>query len=339
VATPAGPSDLTPDWLSAALGADVVDVRITTIGTGQTGSTYRLQVRYAGPTELPPTFVAKLGAEDPEVRQRVAYAYRAEVAFYTDIAATVDVPVPRCYASEISDDASTFVLLLADLAPAVQGDQIAGCTPEVALTGARALAGLHAPRWCDPSWRNLEILTMPIATVESAAGMGEIVRIATDIFIDTLGPRMTAADRATLQLVPEAVPSWLTARPDPFALLHGDFRLDNLMLAPDGSVTVVDWQTLTVGLPGRDLAYWVATSLSPEDRRATEAAAVAAYHEALDIDGYSLTQCEDDYRFGQLQTPLIATLGWAFTTQTPRGGDMMLAMIARSCEAIRDLSR
>ena len=34
---------------------------------------------------------------------------------------------------------------------------------------------------------------------------------------------------------------------------------------------------------------------------------------------------------------LIATLGWAFTTQTERGGRMMLAMVERSCRAIRDL--
>ena len=46
--------------------------------------------------------------------------------------------------------------------------------------------------------------------------------------------------------------------------------LDNLMLGPDGSVTVVDWQTLTVGLPGRDLAYWITTSVSPDLRREVE---------------------------------------------------------------------
>jgi hypothetical protein len=335
--TPVGPADLTPQWLSAALGADVTACRVATIGTGQTGSSYRLEVSYGAPTALPSSFVAKLGAEDPEVRQRVAYAYRAEVGFYASIAATLAVPVPRCYASQISDDASTFVLLMQDLAPAVQGDQIAGCTPVVAEIGARALAGLHGPRWCDPTWRDVEFLTMPIATVESAAGMGELARVATDVFIDTLGDRMTDEDRTTLGQFPEAVPDWLLARPERFALLHGDFRLDNLMLGPDGGVTVVDWQTLTVGLPARDLAYWVSTSLSPPDRRAGEAAAVAAYHRALAIEDYPLSVCEADYRIGQLQPPLIATLGWAFTTQTPRGADMMLAMMARSCAAIRDL--
>jgi aminoglycoside phosphotransferase (APT) family kinase protein len=337
VSTPVGPIDLTPAWLSVALDTEVTACTVATIGTGQTGSSYRLAVTYADHSSLPTSFVAKLGAEDPEVRQRVAYAYRAEVGFYRTIASTLRVPVPHIFASDISDDAATFVLLMQDLAPAVQGDQIAGCTPAVAEVGARALAGLHGPRWCDPSWRDVDFLTMPVATVESATGMGELARVATDVFLDTLGERMTDEDRTTLRAFPDAVAEWLLASPERFALLHGDFRLDNLMLSPDGAVTVVDWQTLTVGLPARDLAYWVSTSLSPHDRRASEAAVVAAYHQALAIPDYPLAVCEADYRIGQLQTPLIATLGWAFTTQTPRGADMMLAMIARSCAAIRDL--
>ena len=64
---------------------------------------------------------------------------------------------------------------------------------------------------------------------------------------------------------------------------------------------------------------------------------ISAYHARLGVAGYDLTTCEEDYRLGQLHVPLIATLGWAFTTQTARGADMMLAMVRRSCAALRDL--
>ncbi|HUR15463.1 MAG TPA: phosphotransferase [Mycobacteriales bacterium] len=334
---PDGIAGLTADWLSEALGADVTGVEVTPVGTGQTGSSHRLAVTYGGPVALPATFVAKTGAEDPQVRQRVAHGYRAEFAFYERIAGTVDVPVPQVYAAALSDDATQIVLLMEDLAPAVQGDQIGGTTREVVLTGARALAGLHGPRWCDHTWKDLDVLTMPLATEDSAAGMGELVRLATDTFLATLGDRMSSADRDTLDAFPKAVPDWLMQTPERFALLHGDYRLDNLMLHPDGGIKVVDWQTLTVGLPGRDLAYWVTTSVSPAARRDVEAEAVSVYHAALAVDGYSLAACEEDYRAGQLHTLLIATLGWAFTTQTERGGRMMLAMVERACAAIRDL--
>ena len=327
---PEGPADLTPAWLSEALGVTVGAVTVTPIGTGQTGSSYRVQADDR-------TFVAKLGAEDPEVRARVAHGYRAEVAFYERIAPTVDVPVPRCFASRISEDGTVFVLLLEDLAPAQQGDQIAGTTAEVVVRGAAALAGLHGPRWCDPTWKDLDVLTLPLVDEQTAPGMGDLVRMATDVFLSTLGDRLSAEDRETLDRVPAAVPAWLLAVPERFALLHGDYRLDNLMLAPDGCVTVVDWQTLAVGLPARDLAYWVTTSVEPEVRRTVEQQAISAYHGRLGVEGYALATCEQDYRLGQLHVPLIATLGWAFTTQTARGGDMMTVMAQRACAAIRDL--
>ncbi len=335
MSVPVGPDDLTPGWLSEVLGTTVTKVTVTPIGTGQTGSSYRVTVEHTA--DLPNSFVAKMGAEDPEVRTRVAHGYRAEVAFYDRIAPTVDVPVPRCFASRISEDGTVFVLLLADLAPAQQGDQIAGTTADVVLTGATALAGLHGPRWCDPTWKDLDVLTLPLVDESSAPGMGDLARMATDVFLADLGDRMSAEDRETFGNVPEKIPAWLLARPERFSLLHGDYRLDNLMVAPDGGVTVVDWQTLAVGLPARDLAYWVTTSVEPEVRRSVEHQAIAAYHAALAVPGYDLATCEEDYRVGQLHVPLIAALGWAFTTKTDRGGDMMLAMVRRSCAALRDL--
>lgn len=65
----------------------------------------------------------------------------------------------------------------------------------------------------------------------------------------------------------ERVMAWLEAnRPDDAGacLIHGDYRLDNLVLAPDDPtriVGVLDWELATVGDPlmdlGASLAYWV----------------------------------------------------------------------------------
>ena len=76
---------------------------------------------------MPDTFVIKLPAQDDTVRDRVAIGYRGECAFYTGVADRVRVPIPQCFYCEISEDALDYALLLADQAPAVQGDQIAGC--------------------------------------------------------------------------------------------------------------------------------------------------------------------------------------------------------------------
>jgi aminoglycoside phosphotransferase (APT) family kinase protein len=344
---PDGPAGLTAAWLTAALrqagypGAQIADAVVTEIGTGQTGSCFRVAVRFAGPTDLPVTFVAKLPASDPSVRERVAFGYRAEVAFYESVAATVRVPLPRCYFRAISADAQTFVLLLEDLSPARPGDQLAGCSPEQARAAVIALAGLHGPRWCDPAWRDFTATAMPMADAELAASLGDVARMAADMFLERLGGRLAPADRDALDGYPARVAPWLLAHPDRFSLLHGDYRLDNLMLGPlDGSVTVVDWQTLSVGLPARDLAYFVATSLPPDMRADHERELVASYHAALvghGVAGYDLPECFADYCLGMLQTPLITTLGAAFSTTTARGDEVALVLLERAFTAMREL--
>jgi len=339
---PRGPSDVTPEWLGSVLRADVRGVAITPIGTGQTGATYRVSATYQNDTDLPATFAVKLPAQDDTVRERVALGYRSEVEFYTDVAAHVRIPVPGCFFSDISDSGADFVLVLADMAPAVQGDQIAGCTPQEAALAVEALAGLHGPSWCDPAWLGLTAISMPKPGDEAAAkGLGDVSVMAADITIDKLGARMSADDQETLGTAMGLVTPWLLAEPERFALMHGDYRLDNMLFDPDRTrITVVDWQTVGLGLPARDLAYFTATSLAPETRAEIERDLVGRYHEALlgyGVTGYDADSCWRDYRLGVLQAPLLSSLGLAFAASTGRGDDMMLAMFHRGCRAIREL--
>ena len=155
---PRYPGDVTPGWLSAVLSergtpVDVAEVDVVAIGTGQTGATYRVTARYTtDPGGLPGTFVIKLPAQDDTVRDRVTIGYRSECAFYATVADRVRVPTPQCFYCEITEDAMDYALLLADQAPAVQGDQIAGCGEQEARLAVAALAGLHGPSWCDSVW-------------------------------------------------------------------------------------------------------------------------------------------------------------------------------------------
>lgn len=83
----------------------------------------------------------------------------------------------------------------------------------------------------------------------------------------------------TLTESADLVERWLQINPERFCLLHGDYRLDNLLFDPDKtSVTVVDWQTITVGLPARDLAYFLGTRLETSLREKMEPELVKVYH-------------------------------------------------------------
>src|ERR1700677_2432791 len=155
---PRYPHDVTPEWLSAALrerhiSVEVCDVDVVAIATGQPGATFRITPSYAtDPGDLPQTFVINLPAQDDTVRDRVAIGYRSECTFYATVADRVRVPTPRCFYCEITEDASQYALLLADQAPAVPGDQIAGCGEQEARLAVGALVRLHGPRWRDPFW-------------------------------------------------------------------------------------------------------------------------------------------------------------------------------------------
>jgi hypothetical protein len=347
VSIPRYPGDVTPEWLSAALSerrtpVEVSDVDVVAIGTGQTGATYRVTARYAtDPGDLPQTFVIKLPAQDDTVRDRVIIGYRSECAFYATVADRVQVPTPRCFYCQITEDALDYALLLADQAPAVQGDQIAGCGEQEARLAVVALAGLHGPSWCDPVWLDFPAIAFGRPDKASATGLGDVAKMSADITLEKLGDRMTADDRETFTTTMGLVTPWLLAEYDRFALLHGDYRLDNMLFDPDRTrVSVVDWQTLGVGLPARDLAYFTATSLESQLRSAIEKDLVDEYHRALlgyGVTHYDRETCWRDYRLGVPQALLISALGFAFAATTERGDDMVLAMLGRGCQAVRDL--
>ncbi len=333
-------ADLDAAWLSGALGTEVASVEAERVGTGQVGATYRLTISYSDGATGPARLVAKLAAEDADARVRVAEGYRKEVGFYTHLASTVTVGTARCSYAAITDDATTFTLLLDDLAPARAGVQAEACSVAEAEAAVRNLVGLHAPRWNDPSLAEHEFLGRIDA--DAATFLGAIHVQATEQFATRYEGALDAADVATLRAAAEATAAWCTTRSEPYAVVHGDYRLDNLMFAPDGSVAVVDWQTVSVGPPARDLAYFLGTCLTIADRRTHEDALVETYHSGLvdaGVRGYDAADVEVDYRLGQLQGPLITVLGSEYATaaRTPAADEMFLAMARRSCAAVRDL--
>jgi hypothetical protein len=254
----------------------------------------------------------------------------------------VAIRTPRCWYGAITDDKSCFTLLLDDLAPAEPGDQLAGTSRRAARDAVGNLAGLHGPRWCDPALA--EITWLPAIDAEGAQLLGEVMLQAVPTFVARYRDAIDPDVPALLAAVADAAPAWLVAHPERRSLIHGDYRLDNLMF-PAGAapgVLAVDWQTLDVGLPGRDLAYFVGTSLEAADRRAGEDELLEAYLDALrghGVAGYGRDDAWADYRVGTLQGPVITVLGAVYATaeRSPRADAMFLTMLRRSLAAVRDL--
>ncbi len=343
------PEELTAEWITAALqstGNDAVvrAVRKERIGTGQIGASYRLHLDLAQPADgsVPRTLVAKVGAGAPEARDLVKMGFEKEVRFYQHLAPLTAVSTPRCWYADISEDLLTFTLLMQDLAPRIPGRQVDGCTPEQAATAVANLASLHGPLWCAPV---LAEHAAWLAPMDAASGgfLQSVLGAATTQFIERYRDRLSEQDQSTVIESTAAIGRWTAVESDVFSVVHGDYRLDNLMFDPtDGSVSAVDWQTATTGPPARDLAYFLSTSLHTADRRIHESRLIQDYVDGLARHGvvYPVERATQDYRVGMLQGPLITVLGAIYATATPSADadDMFMAMATRSCAAIRDLA-
>lgn len=325
--------------LSKILGYKVTACRSEKVGTGQTGASYRLTLDAA---EGPKTLLAKVAAGDIAARERVKGGYAAEVGFYSRLAGGLKVRTPQCYYAAISEDRLHFTLLLEDLAPRKPGVQAQACTTAQAAGAIRNLALLHAPRWNDSALYD-ETYLLGTSGQRSAESLAGIARAAAAEFVERYATEMGRDNCDTMLAAADCLADWLGAEQSPFTLLHGDYRLDNLMFGerPD-DVYALDWQTAAVGSPTRDLAYFLGTCLEEGQRRETEQELVRLYHEELQAVGirdYSIERCFESYRRDLLQATLITSVGCIYATgeRSAASDAMFLAMATRSCTALREL--
>ncbi len=344
---------ITAAWLTQRLreaGHAAVGVRAftrTQIGTGQIGKCVRFALDLEGPPSLiegaPRSLVGKFPSDDPMSRATgVALKnYVKEVSFYRELRSTVSISTPRCYFAEIDGEGPQFALLLEDLAPAQQGNQLAGCSIDVAHAAVLELVGLHAPSWCDDSLRGIEWLGEPDRTSADTTRMLYGHHLAG--FIDRYGHRLASEEIEIIEQVAESNGVPFQVLQSPFSLIHIDYRLDNLLIdesvAP-ARISVVDWQSITLGSPLSDVAYFLGAGLSSDDRRRAEHDIVAGYHAALLLAGvgdYPRERCWLDYRRGAFAGFAVTVIASMLVQQTPRGDEMFTTMAQRHSRHALDL--
>lgn len=345
------PEQLTAGWLTDALrgsghlppGRAVASVTRQPVGTGQMCDSVRLHLSYDGDTAAPATVVAKLPAADETSRAtaRSLRSYENEVRFYQQLAPDLPVRTPMVFHADIDVETASFVLLLEDLAPARQGDQLAGCTVEQAQVAVGELVRLHAPRWADPAldhieWLHRDPLTSRAFLAMLLPGLWDGFR---ERYAGDLGPEVHQAGDALFG----AFDAYAHADTEPWTITHGDYRLDNLLFdpTPGGSpIAVVDWQTCTHGPALGDVAYFVGAGLTADARRPVEEDLVRGYHRGLlaaGVDGYGWADCWRAYRRGTWAGLVMAVAASMLVERTARGDQMFLTMAHRHSRHALDL--
>jgi len=287
--------------------------------------------------------VVKLPSDDPISRATGAaqQCYRKEVEFYRQVVATVAIRTPRCWLADIDDAGQEFFLVMEDVTPAVQGDQLTGCTIDQATLVLAELAKLHAPRWGDPALGDLAFLADSIS--ERAANFQALYAAVWPAFRERYAARLSSELLAVTERFAPRVGAWVLGTEGPRTVMHGDYRLDNMLFGTGSGappLAVVDWQTVARGLGTADAAYFLGAGLLVDDRRAHERALLRGYWEALSAQGvkdYAFDTCWRDYRRTAFSGIVIAVIASMIVVQTARGDDMFMAMAARHAQQILDL--
>ncbi|NQY55265.1 MAG: phosphotransferase [Ilumatobacteraceae bacterium] len=337
---PDAPPWLTADWLSTVLQRAVSIERVDRIGDGLVGM--NLRVGLAGDVE-PTSVVIKLPSPDPTSRASgiALRNYEREVKFYQRVADAVDIRVPRCFHAEWDESSGDFVLVMEDMSPAVQGDQLTGCDVDVAGNVIDELARLHGPRWDDDTLLAEDWLQRRVGDDDGAhlAGLWQMFFPG----FEATYRRYLDDDEFELAVAfGPHVADWVNRRSGPWTVTHGDFRLDN-MLFGDGDesplVTTVDWQTPGHGVGVTDLSYFIGAGLLPADRREHERVLVERYAAAVEDYGVEIDRnwLWTTYRRDAFAGVVMAVVASQVVGESARSEAMFAAMATRHLRQALDL--
>jgi hypothetical protein len=176
--------------------------------------------------------------------------FAREVRFYREIGPAVGVRVPACYRAE-ENNGST-LLELEDLS-----SWRLGADPADA---ARMLATLHQ-RWegkASTEWPWLSQTDVADLVEDLYSGLWGSIRDRADLTpqvrnlgADLVGEVQAAEHRAGAS--------------GPHTLIHGDASARNMRTSPTGEIALLDWEDLGVGPGIGDLAWFLLSSVDPDD--------------------------------------------------------------------------
>lgn len=343
------PQEIDAAWLTrllqgAGIDAEVARFDARPIGSGQIGDSVRFSLRFSrGADVAPATIVGKFPSADPDSFNTGVMLgnYVREVEFYRRLAPTARVSTPEVYGTALDDSSGRFVLMMEDLAPAEQGDQLQGVGLDQARLVVDEAAKLHGSHWGDPAIEDLAWVSGTRASPPSSA-TPEMVQALWAGFRERYGPRLSADCVEVGEQLTRNFQGFGALRDGPKCLTHNDYRPDNMMFAtPAGGkpVTVLDWQSVSFGTGAVDVAYFLAGALTPEQRRAAEPELLARYLDGLKaqgVDGYGMDDLKRDYAGGGFLLFLTAFFAAMIVKRTDRGDDMFMQMLSSGARHVLD---
>lgn len=310
-----------------------LDARVIGEETGFLGLVAILTPTYSSPEPgAPGSLILKIPTplKNRKLGQSLG-VYEKEIRFYRDLKPTLNVRTPAHYYSALDafDDPEEvlvrlarinrlpmllvalvalawnlwvglfprhYVLLIEDLSHYRMGDQLAGCSREDAKCALTAMATLHAQFW------NSEALDA-LRWIVPAEMTGKLIHL---MYLQSI-ERYKKSESTTLSRHQLALIDWIKdhgialveiQRGVARTLLHGDFRLDNLCFDDQsGDALILDWQTMTTGSAGTDLAYFLSAALPFEAPESDVEGLIEYYRVALGRCGVAVSEAALNWQY------------------------------------------
>jgi aminoglycoside phosphotransferase (APT) family kinase protein len=316
---------ITAQWLTDILCGNCPGARVQSFELGPTdnGSSNRRRIRIeynpAGRAAGLPTHLFCKASHDLRNRMVLGVSGGAytEVTFYNRMRPLLNIEAPRACFAHFDENTYNSIIMLRDLTGQVRefGNHETVMSLERAQSQLALLAELHGSGYGNPQLRV------------------ELQRIATwpDYFNKTLAFGMETGSNAGFLAAESVIPPRLYRRYEeiwpatlatvqrhnqlPQTLAHGDVHLKNWYVAGDGRMGLGDWQCASRGHWGRDVAYAIATALTPENRRAWERDLLRFYLERMQAAGGPRTSF--DAGWTRYREQLISALTWWTVTLKP----------------------
>jgi thiamine kinase-like enzyme len=314
---PIEPEKLTSEWLTQVLRQSGVitqatvqsfEIKILDGIQGALSQNMIVELTYDTVEEgAPQSIFAKFAKQDSEHRQLYKAFYEQEVRFYKTFSHRVDIPTAQSYFAEYDDETGYFALLLEDLSYGRVGDRATGCSIDEAKFIIQEIAKFHAIWWKNPE---LSQMSWELTNDQVLESWQSLYQNNIQPFFDNVGSSPFSDELITVveQVGANLISIFRRFQESPYTLIHNDYHLDNFIFTTVDDTTkllVLDWQLMSIGHGVLDVAYFLSSNISIDDRRAYEQSLLKMYHEILvenHVKDYTFEQCWKDYRFAMFDS-------------------------------------
>lgn len=335
------PNGLTAHWLSGVLEKPITRVKLEQIGegAGMMSELSRVHVFYGDDTPAN-SYIAKYASQNKTNRD-VAMSfnlYEREVRYFKELDSITAAKSPATVISKIQGD--NFIILMADLHDYQVGDQIIGADLHQTELAIDELVKLHGS-----FWNKVDNLAWIPGIAESyhADNMLNFSDPAWDQMLGVFG-EFVPADIANMKgAFRKALPSLQARlRQKPDTLIHGDFRMENLLFGTQPGhdpIAIIDWQGPLLGNGLVDVCLILGQSTQTDIRQAHERELLNRYASGLAAMGITYNQnIWEDYRYTHLYNWVYAAVvAGTLDASNERAYAWMSQMIKRQVATTLDL--